>query len=518
MKQKLFYLFGLLSVTALLIYSCRNDYLQEQQTQNETNNLQLRSQIISLSESKHKAKLLSEISEAKSILKKQNNKNALGKIVNYGDSVSIDTDKVIFIQYGAYHTYTFNIKRNNSAINAPVENLILSLEPDGTYKELLKTYNLTPQDWNDISIGNGIDLSGKTETIELAKGTYNNNLSAKFGGYDCHYVSQQVYVPCCHNIHGEGNIGLWHQCTCIGSGLPKMYTIEVLLCDEITESNPGGGNSTNPYDGGGEPTDSGTNPDAGTTYPNPVEEAQDELGGTPTLPNLEGSPNTDTPCEKIKAHFANEKFKAKFDTLTKPSIFNQMKEKAFVMKHPPLNLTGQIEPAFIPIDMPLCSTGDEDAIWPSSKDGITIIMHNHTNEDCEGNTPVKAPSPTDIKAFLNILLPQANTYTGSYLGAASLTTTSGGNYMLMYDGTNYPGSIDFDKLNILKLDYKQRFQLLYQRNDNVTQLDIERVFTKFLKEKINKPGLNVYRVTSTTATKLEYDPTSPNFVKETVCP
>jgi len=64
--------------------------------------------------------------------------SAFGKIVNYGNGVSIDTDDVIYIENGiGFYSYTFNIKHDNAPTDAPLENLVLSSLPDGTYKELL---------------------------------------------------------------------------------------------------------------------------------------------------------------------------------------------------------------------------------------------------------------------------------------------------------------------------------------------------------------------------------------------
>lgn len=132
-KKKSIYLWGLLLLFLGTINSCRNDFLQEQQNQNETNNIQLKSRIISLSQSKHKARLLSELSESKKILAKKIPNNASGKTVNFGDTISIDTEHVILIENGPnYHTYTFNIKRLNPQPNDPVENLVLTPLPDGT--------------------------------------------------------------------------------------------------------------------------------------------------------------------------------------------------------------------------------------------------------------------------------------------------------------------------------------------------------------------------------------------------
>ncbi|WEK69138.1 MAG: hypothetical protein P0Y62_14960 [Candidatus Chryseobacterium colombiense] len=62
-------------------------------------------------------------------------------MIDYGNGVSIDTDDVIYIENGPhYYTYTFHIKRDNAPEDAPLENLLLSPLPDGSYREL---YTLT---------------------------------------------------------------------------------------------------------------------------------------------------------------------------------------------------------------------------------------------------------------------------------------------------------------------------------------------------------------------------------------
>ncbi|WP_299178865.1 hypothetical protein [uncultured Chryseobacterium sp.] len=182
------------------------------------------------------------------------------------------------------------------------------------------------------------------------------------------------------------------------------------------------------------------------------------------------------------------------------------------MRYPPVGTN--ISPAYVEVNMSPCST---DGDLPSFTEGMGGLMHTHNDEDCNGNIPIKVPSPTDIKTFLNTLMPESGQYAGGYNSAYSLVSTSGGNYMLMYSGTNYPGSINYYDAEKLTKEYKNVFTNLYT-NETVSQTDIEREFTKFIKEKINKPGLEVYRVTPTSKVKLEYDPASPNSIKETPCP
>lgn len=293
MKNKI-YLLLLLMVLA----ACRSDYLQDAEHRDQGGQDAVVSKIISLNQSEHKSKIAPILSKIRHTLKS----NVLGKNINYGDSISIDTDQVVYIEYRAYHTFTFKIDRNGADENAPVENLILSLESDGTYKELLKTYYPTEADWDVISSGGDFDPTGKSKTIEVPKGTYGNNLQAKSS--TCNYESQTVIRPCRVNRHNETNLHLWYECEYSGNQGPRIFTIEVLVCEDDNEDNPGGwdpGSSPiNTYIGGGPLGNTVPNPNP-ENPPNPsdVAEAQEELGGVITLPNIGLNPRK-TPCEKAK--------------------------------------------------------------------------------------------------------------------------------------------------------------------------------------------------------------------------
>ncbi|UOU98859.1 hypothetical protein MUU74_02655 [Chryseobacterium daecheongense] len=147
-----------------ILYSCRNDHFPDQETYNNSSKFNLTSKTISLNESKHKSKLVSELGKAETELKSRKT-DASGKVVDYGNGVSIDTDNVIYIENGPnYYTYTFRINRENAPADAPVENLLLVPLPDGSYRELLVTYNLTDQEKQKILSGIGVDTKGKVTT------------------------------------------------------------------------------------------------------------------------------------------------------------------------------------------------------------------------------------------------------------------------------------------------------------------------------------------------------------------
>ncbi|MCA6069003.1 hypothetical protein JI747_017695 [Chryseobacterium sp. RG1] len=142
------YALGLLLLAAMLLFlhSCRNDYLQDQaESYSNASKFQLTSRRISLNEAKHKAKLIPELNKAEAKIKAKVISNINGKVISYGNGVSIDTDDVIYIEKGPdIHSYTFHINRENASEDAPVENLLLSPLPDGTYREFLVSYYLFP--------------------------------------------------------------------------------------------------------------------------------------------------------------------------------------------------------------------------------------------------------------------------------------------------------------------------------------------------------------------------------------
>lgn len=184
MKKNLFLRLCLRLVVALTIYSCRTDHLPEQEKYNNSSYFQLTSKTISLNQSKHKTMLVTELEKAKTEFKIYTKKQEYGKSVNFGDDIIIDTENVIYIENGSnYYTYTFNIKREGAPEDAPLENLVLSPLTDGTYKEFIVSYNLTPQEKQTIMSGGFLDTKDKSTITELGIGVYPGLLSKEQNCY-----------------------------------------------------------------------------------------------------------------------------------------------------------------------------------------------------------------------------------------------------------------------------------------------------------------------------------------------
>lgn len=267
MKNK--FIARLLSLVTImvLLYSCRNELLTEQETYNNSGQFRPTSKTIRLEQSKHKLVLKTELQKAQNNLTEIKT-NVSGKVVDYANGVSIDTDNVTYIEYGTnFHTYTFNLIRENAPENAPLENLVLSSLPDGTYKELLVTYNFTPQEKQDLLSRKGVKTAGKATAIELAKGTYGGIVSNKSmgGAESCSYKTVDMYFSCYTGEHHQGNESSWGECNWQNKGgyAAQHITVVALVCTADTslgiDGSPGGGDM-GPTTGLGGGTDTPTIP------------------------------------------------------------------------------------------------------------------------------------------------------------------------------------------------------------------------------------------------------------------
>ncbi|MBB4805371.1 hypothetical protein HNP38_000643 [Chryseobacterium defluvii] len=514
----------------LALQSCRNDYFPEQERYNNSSEFKLTSKRISLDQSKHKAGLLPGLEKAKDKMgfegKRMGEKmNASGKTVHYSDGVSINTNDVIYIENGPdFYTYTFKIERENAPANAPVENLVLSPLSDGSWREMLITYNLTDQEKQTMNARGSVDLTGKVEYTPLESGTYS---SAMKQDLVCYYKTVSYYTSCSENAHHHGEASDEDGGPCKADVQSVLVITVTRVCTMVggggteTETTPG---VTYPETGGGNPT----NPNNGTNPNNPcggngiITQPQDPnstLGtqegcntGTPTLPNLVELPKPLNPCTKIKAKFADAKFKAKYQELNTPAMFAMNHEKGYYERLPPVGTTG-VEPSFVVENAIPCSHGMD---LPQNKNGIVGLIHIHNDEDCNGDIPIKAPSPADVRTFLCRLMKQSKDYTGSYNSAYSVVVTSLGSYMLQYNGEAEIPSNTWDKIGEWRDWYTNEYNKLILEN-KLTQENTEKVFAQFLKEKVKINGLEVYRVTETSSTKLEYDPITKKIIL-TLCP
>ncbi|MCX8534717.1 hypothetical protein, partial [Chryseobacterium luquanense] len=191
---------------------------------------------------------------------KNSKTNVNGRVIDYGNGVSIDTEDVIYIENGPnYHTYTFHIKRENAPETAPVENLLLVPLPDGKYNEFLITYNLTPAEKEKLKAGLPVNTNGKSQVTPLVNGTFNGG--SQLARQVCTTSSFSYWASCSGNQHHDGSN--YEDCPIYKGeeqGTPPInYTIVTTTCLEqnemiITPTDPGGSG------GGGGTMPGGTTP------------------------------------------------------------------------------------------------------------------------------------------------------------------------------------------------------------------------------------------------------------------
>lgn len=458
MKKNLFLGLCLMMAVVLSTFSCRQDLLPEQETYHNTSAFQLTSKRISLTEAKHKANLLPELEKAEAKFKEKS--SAFGKIVDYGDGVSINTDDVIYIENGTgFHTYTFNIKYDNVPENAPVENLVLSSLPDGTYKKLLVSYNLTQQEKQDILAGKSINTNGKATVTEPTKGTYSGMLSKN----SCNYETVDMVFSCYTGDHHAGNESTWGGCNWESTegGYPPLHiTMVALVCGADTslgeEGTPGGGVSIGETGGLG----SG----------NPEE--------IPTQPNL---PIKSAPCQNVKNQFAKEAYKNKVATINKNYNFNLKYETGFKEN----------------------KDGSFVDLAPSGKNALTIpfsvntkgYTHVHNNDRGTGKyTPggfekieakVRMFSPADVDVLMGMA--DFNKSPENFADLYGTMLSSDGTFVIKFTGTAADIKTGFDTA-VWRKKYEDYFTV--EDGNNETK------FLLFVKNEMQVKGISLYKVKS----------------------
>lgn len=435
---------------ALFIYACRTDHLPENETAyNNSSKFQLTSKRISLDDAKHKVQIIPELNKVETGLKNSKT-NINGKVIDYGNGVSIDTNNVIYIENGPnYHTYTFYIKRENAPADAPVENLVLSPMADGTYKEVLVSYQFTQAEKEILNNGGLVDTKGKTTITELANGTYSP--LAK-GMTACGWTETYTIVGCSdvHNgvsTHNAGNVESWGGCK--ADRKPGLYMTMTYRCDftGMTDdignpSNPGGssgssggGSSTGETGSNNDNNDPGNNtspcPNGGTLTEPPgltTDPGDGNCSGIPTQINL---PDRKTPCEKTKALLEDPVLTAKVGTL---------KEKSKIEEGQPGYGESAVEINNDGTTSPIIPGGDHEVDLGSSA-GKKGAYHNHTPEG------VKMFSPADILKMLTYSLTQPiGNLSNGFLGmvgserCSNTTTCPDGykyhNYIIRFSGNS----------------------------------------------------------------------------------
>lgn len=534
----------LMMIALQFSYSCRQDILPEKETYNNSSAFRLTSQRISLNDAKHKAKLLHELEKAEAKFKTFTKTNTQGKVINYGNGVSIDTNDVTYIENGSnYHTYTFNIKRENAPGDAPVENLVLSPLTDGTYRELLFSYNLTPQEKQTLMNGGFVDTKNKVTVTDLQKGTFNSGGQLAKNTV-CTWTIDTHYTTCSEGVHSHGEpagSGAPGTGTCNAETLSQLIVLVVGDCKAIgDEGNPGGSTgpgttspgTTSPGTigglGGGTDDGSGNtnlpsnepgNCNGGLTAPQTPNYDISDGGCGGSIPSQPTLPiKSKTPCAILKENSEDPDFQHKLDSIkirVMPSTADYDKHETSIVVtngNGPINYSTFVTP------------NESGPNVQSVKIEVTnydiAVMHNHTIKSA-----FLAPSYLDLVDFYDNYKYLHDSMKKGYL--YYLACYNGEVYALKADNIAALDAFfaDFSTFGSGNLDVVEkakaydRMKERYINNGMVDQVShdkdkSEKIFLKIAQSFGN--GISLYRRDNTTWGKLRLDP--DGTVKKDDCP
>lgn len=152
MKQKLkknIFTLGLM----LLLTGCQ---VEEISKRSDLDNSQIT--ILNITKKDISQEVLSKLNKLESLTNKNGKSKTLYDSIN---NFSIDMECGKYLTRDDYHSYTFKIKRFKE--NNLLENLVVSLNPDGTYKTAIISYDLTPEEKIKLKNKEFIDLANKTD-------------------------------------------------------------------------------------------------------------------------------------------------------------------------------------------------------------------------------------------------------------------------------------------------------------------------------------------------------------------
>lgn len=183
--------------------------------------------------------LTKQLSEIESSL---NTKNKSSTDLAFRQSVSynINMNEALYIESddGAYHSYTFSLETQTG--NNNLENIVLSLQEDGTYNAFISSYTFTEEERIRYNNGENIDLFDKSSITKINYSDLNISYNRGTGG--CSYEKFEIEVEYACAIDG-----------CWESQYTTRGTITVwgLVCDGAAG---GGGSSDSTIRGVGNPS------------------------------------------------------------------------------------------------------------------------------------------------------------------------------------------------------------------------------------------------------------------------
>lgn len=230
---------------------------------------------INQSEIEKNSNVLSKIDKIKNVVKSKNGNTNNKTVYSSENNFYIETEQATYIetQDKSYHSYTFSILRDVD--NGLLENLILSLQEDRTYKSFIITYDFAPQEIENLNNGLYLDPSNRFEIVEIDGSNLTPNIFNKTTYVEC-IIGTQTFWECDNDVAGH-KPGIPGKPACAADGFSYVIQAQWGTC-AVDDGNYGDPDNS---DGGG--STNGGNTDGGSSDPS------SDSNYDPTDPNIHGN-------------------------------------------------------------------------------------------------------------------------------------------------------------------------------------------------------------------------------------
>lgn len=226
----------------MLLVGCQVDEELPIQTEEQNTN-----KSFGITESYISLKDLDQLPEAKAIISSIIEQNKIDpnerSVYNPEYDFFIDTDRILRIDNGNYHSLTFPIYRLIDNKNI-IENLVLSLKDDGKYLASIYKYEVTEQEKTALLNNEPTNIQGFVSRTIL-KNFNPDDINSRVIQV---WFTQVIVVPCSQYKHDARNFGLWKEC--IASSRPQVLTITRSVLIDVGDDGISGGSEIGSGGGG----------------------------------------------------------------------------------------------------------------------------------------------------------------------------------------------------------------------------------------------------------------------------
>lgn len=420
------------------------------------------------------------------------------KIYNSIYNFKIDTDYVTYIENldGSYHSYTFPVIYEVEKDS--LDNLLISLQKDGTYSAFIVKYNTTPQEKLDIEDGKSVDLTDKIsytaiEDEDLIKSILSDEgLSTIISSKElaCGWT---ITTSCSWGNHANGQLDDGNDCP------GWQMVIENNPCESNSSgsTNTGGQNNTTnttttttTNTGGGTPSGTTTNDDT-------IDVTTPTTTCTRDCPE-EFDPIHDKNCMELHNFSTNPNSQDEFNFLEGEVSAN--KEKGYLLVSVPFS------PGFVA--QPIEASSECRKMNSPLTNSVYGIMHTHPTGCGEGTHPMFGGF--DLYSLYKI----ADTYDATDSFDNSIFTV----YMTVEDNHYAIKINDINKLNKLGSIFnngkkRDKFMRDFERafskaspSTTPTQSELSKAFLRFITQTYDL-GISLYK---SSHDDINYDPSLPS--------